>query len=199
MRSAFHFVLLFFFLSTLIFLPLVHSQSTTTTFQVKLVLNNTGATIYVPGAGETTFSGLTPATYTSPPHFYLCSSEDGIMVSNVFSYDNPVSIYTEKTGSTYTLAASMNLTNSRAFLVFTGGDWRRVDNRIGDIERGEFLLDPLPSFSYGSGISHVLKVRLGMTGINLTNNAVLDRGFHRMVVENEGKSGGMDTVSLKKT
>lgn len=185
------------FLSFFLMVPLA-GASPLTTFQVKLVLNNTGADIYIPGVGETTFSGLTPATYASPPHFYFCSYEGGMMVSNVFSYENPISIYTEKSGSTYTLAASMNLTNSRAFLVFTGGDWRRVENRISDIERGDFLLDPLPSFSYGSGSSHMLKVRLDIPGINLTNKAVLDRGFHRMLVENEGETGGMETVSLKK-
>ncbi len=179
--------------------PFAGSQTADTTFQVRLVLNNTGANFYIPGVGETSFSDLPENTYQNPPHFFLASEEGGMLASLVHSYRFPLSMATEKDASTYGFRMSQNLTGSRVFLVFSEGGWRKTDNRMDMIERGEFLENPYPSFSYGMGNEHVLKVMLAFSKIDIEpGDKVLQSGYYKMIVENEGRSGGKDSVSFSR-
>ncbi len=191
-------VILFTIILIVLTIPPVHSQTTAnTTMQIKLTLNNTGAKYYIPGAGEFSYAALPVNTYSSPPHFYLSSYLNNMMISLVYSYQSPVSVSTDKSGGTYTFEHSLNFSNSIVFLVFSSGTWKVVDNRIGMIENREFLTKPKPSFSYGLGDKYELKVLLGLKNMNITSgNQVMQSGYYNMIIENKGKVGGKDTISV---
>ncbi|MBN2043171.1 MAG: hypothetical protein JW754_05195 [Candidatus Aenigmarchaeota archaeon] len=190
-------VILFTVFMIFLAVPSVHSQSANTTMQVKIILNDTAANQYIPGAGEFSIVSLPVNTYTSPPHFYLSSYLNNVMVSLVYAYQNPISISTDKDGGTYTFGNSLNFSNSIVFLVFSAGTWKAVDNRIEMIEKGEFLTKPKPSFSYGLGDKYELKVMLPLKTMNITSgNQLLQSGYYKMIIENKGKMGGKDTISV---
>jgi hypothetical protein len=163
-------------------------------------MNNTAATFYVPGSGEYVFSSLPAQAYTSPEHFYLASYLGDMLVANIYYYQSPLSVFVEKTAGTYTLGTDMNLSNSIALLVFTqGNSWRVVDNRIDSIEKGSFMEELLPSFSFGLGEKQSIGAMIEFSGIDITSkNMIFDRGYYRFFVENKGEAGGKDLVAVTK-
>lgn len=169
------------------------------TIQVKLVLNSTSDSIYIPGTGERTFSGLTTNEYSNPDHYYIASYSNDVLKSVVFSYMSPLSIFTEKGSNTYGIGTNQRFSNSMVFLVFSRGDWRNVNNRISSIENGEFLSNPKPSFSYGLGDLYPLKIVLGYENIDLNRTLKTGRGLNRLVIEKKGMVGDKINLEIKRS
>jgi parallel beta-helix repeat protein len=165
------------------------------TIQIKLVLNSTSDRIYIPGTGERAFSVLTTNEYTTPDNYYLASYSSDVLKSVVFSYMNPLSIFTEKGSDFYGIGTNQRFSNSMVFLVFSKGNWRNVNNRISSIEKGEFLSSIKPSFSYGLGKSYPFKILLEYDNIDMNKTLRIQRGFNRLIVEKKGMTG--DKVNLE--
>lgn len=168
------------------------------TLQIKLVLNSTPDRIYIPGTGERTFSGLTTTEYPTPDHYYIASYSNDVLKSLVFSYMNPISIFTEKYSSTYGIGTNQRFSNSIVFLVFSRGNWRNVDNRISSIEKYEFLSNPKPSFSFGLGELHSYKIVLNYPNVDINRSLHLGRGINRLTIEKKGFSGGKNLLEVRR-
>ena len=168
------------------------------TLQIKLVLNSTSDRIYIPGTGERTFSGLTTTEYPTPDHYYIASYSNDVLKSIVFSYMSPLSIFTEKGSGIYGIGTDQRFSNSMVFLVFSRGNWRNVNNRIISIERGEFLSNPEPSFSYGLGEVYPLKIALDYENIDLNRTLKIGRGLNRLVIEKKGMLGDKINLDIKR-
>jgi parallel beta-helix repeat protein len=166
--------------------------------QVKLVLNNTSSKVYIPGVGEKTFSGLTSSTYLTPDHFYLASYLNNVLISLVFSFEKPVSIFTGKTSNTYSLGMDQKFSNSRVFLVFSKGDWRTIDKRMEMIEKGEFLSKVSPSFAFGLGKQYPIRVALEYNDIAINGSLTVGRGYHKITIENIGESEGKVILRVRR-
>ncbi len=167
------------------------------TLQVKLVLNSTSDRIYIPGTGETTFSGLTTNEYSTPNHYYLASYSNNVLKSVVFSQMNPLSIFTEKGSNTYGIGTDQRFSNSVVFLVFSKGNWRTINNRISSIEKGEFLSNIKPSFFYGLGEAYPLKIVLDYENIDLNKTLKIGRGLNRLIIEKKGMIGNKINLEIK--
>jgi parallel beta-helix repeat protein len=166
--------------------------------QIKLVLNDTSDSIYVPGSGETSFSSLATQEYAAPPHYYIASSHERALKGIVFSQIRPLSILTEKGAVTYSVGIKQHYANSVAFVVFSEGRWTDINSRIGLIESGGFLSSPSPSFGFGLGSSYPVKVVLSYSNIGINNTADIGRGYNRLVIENVGVSGGRPDLKIER-
>jgi len=169
--------------------------------QVKLILNTTwnSADIYVPGIGEKSFEAfqtLSPHTDANPPHYYIASYLDDILISLVFSSGNPLSISASTEGGKYELQIDQRFPNFAAFLVFSRGNWRQVNQRIGMIEKEEFLSEISPSFSYGLGDKYKFRIELSYDNIDFNNTMSVGRGYSRILIENQGAAGDEVTINL---
>jgi hypothetical protein len=171
---------------------------TSLTIQVKLVLNSTADNIYIPslGAGEKSFSQLSTATYASPDHYYIASYNNDILKSVVASGENPLSIFTDKSPSAYGIGTEQRYAGSMVFIVFSKGNWRAVNSKMGIIENGEFLASPEPSFAYGLGNEYPLKIVLKYDNIDINRTSIIWRGYNRLKVEKTGSSGGKAIVDV---
>ncbi len=166
--------------------------------QVKLVLNSTSDRIYIPGTGERTFSALTTNEYSTPDHYYIASYSSDVLKSIVFSYMDPLSIFTEKGAGVYGIGTNQRFSNSVVFLVFSNGNWRNVDSRISSIEGGEFLSNPEPSFGFGLGKDYPFKIVLEYDKIDINRTLTIQKGLNRLVIGKVGVTGDKVNLEIKR-
>jgi len=168
------------------------------TLQIKLVLNSTPDSIYVPGTGETPFASLVTDEYALPDHYYIASSSNDALKAVVFAQLSPISVFTEKGASDYAMGASQRYASSLAFLVFSKGRWTTVNNRIAAVEKNEFLLSPEPSFGFGLGTAYRMKVIIENSMINLNKTVAVPKGYSTMIIEKKGTVGGKANIEIRR-
>ena len=171
--------------------------------QVKLSLNSTwnSAMMYVPGLGERTYSQLasiSPYTDLNPPHYYLSSYLNDVLVSLVFSSESPLMITAAAASDEYEMQTDQRFTNFMVFLVFSKGNWRQVNNRMDMIEKGEFLSKLSPSFSYGLGNRYPFRIEIKDDDIDINNTLSIGRGYSRVVIENKGMIGSKVNIGVER-
>jgi|GEM_PF-5964810 len=176
---------------------------TVLSLQVKLLMNDTwdSARVYIPGEGEKTFAQLgvmSPYSDSSPPHYYIASYSNNVLASLVVSPDNPLSISASTGSGNFELGTSQKFSNALVFLVFSKGSWRQVDNRMDVIEKGEFLSQISPSFSYGLGVKYPLKIVLGYDNLDINDTLSVGRGYSRISVENKGVTGNKVSLGIER-
>jgi parallel beta-helix repeat protein len=172
--------------------------ATPVTMQIKLVLNNTSDNIYIPGTGEISFASLSTSEYSTPNKYYAASYSNNVLKGVVFSYMSPLSVITEKGSSIYGIGTSQRMSNSEAFIVLSKGNWRNINNRIESIESNDFLLEPEPSFSYGTGGEYPLKLLLDYSNIDINKTLKIERGFSKLTVEKLGMSGNKVNIEINR-
>lgn len=150
--------------------------------QVRLNLDNTQNTVYIPGSGEVASASLTDQTYSSPPHHYLASYLNGILYSLVSSSETPISIATDAESANHSLIVSQNMSHSNVFLVFSRGGWREVESRISSVEGRGFLHETAPSFGFGTGLKSTIQLLLSYSSFNIQNDRIFQQGKHRLVL-----------------
>ena len=167
---------------------------------IRLVMNNTNNYVYIPGVGEQNSSTLVDQIYGDPPNYYVASYLGNVLTGLVFSMRIPRAIGAgaNTTTNTHYMAVEQNIDRSRVFLVFTLGDYKVIENRIRMIETGRFLVNILPSFSYGLGSKHSLGLALDYADIDLRGRLGLLRGSHDVVLENNGTSGGKPVILISR-
>jgi hypothetical protein len=165
------------------------------TLSVRLVMNGTDGTAYVPGQGEVPASELPDMEYTGLPHWFLASYSGGAVAG--LASGSAASLSTAATAASHTLGMDSPLSGS-VLVVFTEGDWRTLDSAMPLMEAGAFFTRSLPSFAYGmGGITHPLMLLLEYGNIDLLGGAVLGKGQHRLLISNEGVSGGRPLVRIQ--
>ena len=161
---------------------------------LRLRVNNTDHMVYVPGTGEMDSGSMGSGTsYSSPEHFYLASYLAGLMTGLVGGSGQE--LYTESGAGWHVIGFEQDL-GDPVYLAFSQGDWQAVDERIADIESGDFMDYVSPSFAFGLGTYHPLKVVLRYTGIDIEGGLALSRGIYKLVIENKGQSGGRPLVEV---
>jgi hypothetical protein len=165
---------------------------------VKLVINNTNNIVYIPGVGEANSSTLSKQIHGRPPHYYLASYLNNVVSGLVFSAQIPrnIEVGSNASANTHYLALEQDMEKSRVFLVFTLGNWREIETRMAMIEAGRFMTNIMPSFSYGLGNKYSLDLALGYADIDLQGRLRLLKGSHKIVLENNGTSGGKPVVVI---
>lgn len=177
----------------LVVLPQVVSAQSS--LVLRLRVNNTDHTVYVPGVGEIGSGTLGSGTsYSNPEHFYLASYLAGLLVG--FAGGTGQNLYTES-GPDYHIIGFEQDLGEPVYLAFSQGDWKIIDNRIGDIEEGDFMDYVSPSFAFGLGTYHPLKVALRYSGIDLDGAFTVSKGVFKLVIENMGISGGRPLVNIR--
>jgi parallel beta-helix repeat protein len=168
------------------------------TLQIKLVLNSTSDSVYVPYSGgiEIPFSSLATQSYPAPAHYYLASYRNGALKSLVSSDGSPLSIFTEKGSGEYGMGIDQRFSNSVLMLVFTRGDWRTVENRIALVENGEFTGFPEPTFGFGLGNRFPLKVALQYGYVDLNKSSVVYRGLNNLIIEKIASNGNRVVLQI---
>ena len=165
------------------------------TLNVKLTINNTANTVYIPGVGEQASSGIS-GQYTEPPHFYLASHSGNFL--NGLASKNGERLTVGSDADSHFLQIDQNLTNSRIYLTATQGDWRTIDSRISLIEAGNFLSQISPSFAFPLGGLYPIELLLKYQNIDLQGDFILGKGQHRLVIENKGLSAGRPVIEIKR-
>ena len=162
---------------------------------LRLRVNNTGHTVYVPGAGEMDSGSMGPGTvYSSPEHFYVASYLAGLLVGLVGGSGQ--GLYTESGDGWHVIGFDQEL-GEPVYLAFSQGDWQVIDRRIGDIESGDFMDYVSPSFAFDLGRYNPLKVVLRFSGIDIEGGLTLSKGIYKLVIENKGQSGGRPLVEVR--
>lgn len=181
-------------LALLVLLMVPQMAAAQSSLSLKLTLNNTNHNVYVPGAGEMASSGLGPETiYGSPPHYYIASYLSGLLIAMASGEGQFLS--TGSVSGNHTIGFEQGL-GKPVFLAFTRGDWQTIDGMAGDMESGEFLRYVSPSFAFGLGTYHPLKVALRYTGIDIGGSLGASRGIYKLVIENKGQSAGRPLVEI---
>ena len=156
----------------------VFSSPDNTALTIKLTLPDNSQSIYIPGTGY-----LDPdsrGNWTNPPHYFISSQGNGIVYSLIHGYQYPLSLGLESTPQNHTLVLNQTITNSNAFLVFSQGNWETVQNRMLQIETGSFLKAISPTFGYGLGTEHPIKILLKVPEADLDSSLIIRRGNHEL-------------------
>ena len=93
-----------------------------------------------------------------------------------------------KSGSVHALTLSQDLDSAAGLLAFTVGSGTFIHNRMPDIESGRFFYYPVPTFGYGLGFIHPIKIMLSYSNINLAGDFTINSGYHQLVVEKTASS-----------
>jgi hypothetical protein len=174
-------------------IPAVISQNVT----VSLTMDNTQATVHIPGEGDIPADELS-TKYTRPSHWYLASYLNDVLHGMVLAYGTPSYLETSKGSSSHTIRLSSDM-DSRILLIFTEGDWRALDNRISMIEAGEFLSKVSPSFSYGLGFFHPVKAVVELQGVDILNDLILSPGTNEISIEYPQIMAGRPVLYINRT
>lgn len=179
-------------IALLLVLPgLASAQST---LSMRLTLNNASHDVYVPGQGETPSASLGGfASYPDPDHFFVASYLSGLLVSLASGTGQAVT--TEGGTGVHTIGFDQAL-GDPVLIAFTQGDWQAVDSRAADMESGDFLDAVSPSFSFGLGTYHPLKVALQYSGIDIDGSLSRTKGLFKLVIENKGQRSGRPIVEI---
>jgi hypothetical protein len=182
-------------ISFLLAVLLASGSASAHTLNVRLNINNTQNTVYIPGVGEQPSSGIS-GDYASPPHFYLASYQGGFLNGLATKSGQKLSLGSDS--DSHFLEIEQNLSNSRVFLAATQGDWHAMDSRISLIETGKFLSQVSPSFAFPLGGLYPLRLLLKYPNIDIAGDLILGKGQYRLVIENKGLSGGKPVVEIRK-
>jgi hypothetical protein len=166
------------------------------TIQIKLNINNTSNTVYIPGTGEISAGSLGSATYTDPNHYYIASYSGSYLTGLVAADGNSLGASTSS--GYHTLELDQNV-GEKALLVFSRGDWDSIEKEIVGLERGKFFTYPSPSFGYGLGDYYPVTVMLRYTDIDIDGSLDQSKGIFKIVIENMGISGDKPVVELRKS
>ncbi|MFH1445468.1 MAG: PQQ-binding-like beta-propeller repeat protein [Nanoarchaeota archaeon] len=166
---------------------------------IKLYLNNTSNNVYIPGTGEVSAGSLGGENnYSSPTHYYISSYADNKM-NGLIHYENIFrKLYTENTSGNHMIGLSFDLTNSRAFVAFTEGDWKRIEDQTGKLEAKSFMTYIAPSFAYGLGFLIPVKILLEYAAINIVGDDIIGQGLHQILLESD-RTGSQKTLNVKRT
>jgi hypothetical protein len=181
----------------LILVMLIPQAAAQSVLTLKLRVNNTEHSVYVPASGwsEVDSSSLGPEeTIPSPDHFYVASYLSGLLVSLASGTEASILV---SGGPGYHVIGLEQETGEPVFLAFTQGGWWTMGNRTSDLESGDFLDYVSPSFAFGLGTYHPLEVALHYTGIDITGSLSASRGIYKLVIENMGQGGGRPLVSIR--
>ena len=161
---------------------------------LELRVNNTDHMVYVPGSGEAAASDLGSRTvFSNPEHYFIASYLSGLLTG--MAGESGQGLVTEG-GSGYHVIGFEQDLGEHVLLAFTQGNWETMDNRVTDIEEGKFMGYVSPSFAFGLGSYHPLKVALRYAGIDIDGSLSLSRGIYKLVIENKGQSGGRPLVEI---
>ena len=166
------------------------------TMQVRLNINNTSNTVYIPGVGEVPAGSLGSATYPSPEHYYLASYSLNFLTGLVAANGNYIGVATAPGYHTMEIGQDVG---GRTFLVFSQGDWNNIENQIIPIEAEKFLKYASPSFAFGLGTYYPVTVMLRYTDIDIVGDVDQSKGLLRLTIENMGVSGGRPVVEVRKS
>ncbi|UCD06894.1 MAG: hypothetical protein JSW41_03595 [Candidatus Aenigmatarchaeota archaeon] len=166
------------------------------TIQIRLNINNTSNTVYIPGVGEVPSGSLGTVNYTSPPHYYLASYSGGYLTGLVAADGNSLGV--SNTVTYHTLEIDQDA-EEETFLVLSQGDWNNIEKEIVGVESDKFLKYPSPSFGFGLGDYYPLTVLLGYTDIDIEGSLDQSKGILRLTIENKGISGNRPVVEIRKS
>ena len=166
---------------------------------IKLTIPSTTHQVYIPGPGaQNAYQVSSPATWSSPPHYYIASWLANTVYALVHHSDIPVSIGFERTSTDHTLVLTHNINDSKSFLVFTKGNWEKIDKRIPLIEAGTFLDHAAPTFGYGLGLTQAMNAIVAYTNlIDLRNTQILHQGEHTLVIEYVSRQEGNPVLEFR--
>lgn len=167
------------------------------TFEVQLKINDGNSSLYIPGMGEQPAYEVSSNNYLTPPHFYISSHDGNILRGLVSLYGSPFSIGIEKSSGKHIIKLKQ-YSNSSTLLVFSKGSWKDIENRMRDVERGAFMSYTEPSFAFGLGAGYILKMVLSYPAIDIVGDMVLQKGLHRLKIENLGAEGDRLKVGISK-
>ncbi|MCX6817249.1 MAG: hypothetical protein NTU57_00125 [Candidatus Aenigmarchaeota archaeon] len=154
---------------------------------IKLVLNETQASTYVPGAGEKSFADLAYAYYAIPQNYYITSYYAGALYGLVFQNQQPLGVLVDKGVDSVTLGLDLKYPNSIAFVVSSKGDWKNMQNRIGLINSGSFLQFSEPTFSFGLGDKYPMAIVLNYDNMDILGRRMdVGKGSNNIAIRHEG-------------
>ena len=142
---------------------------------------------------ELRINNTSHAVYDSPEHSFIASYLAGLFVGLAAGSGSTL----DGSGTGYHTIGFEQSLGKPVFLAFSQGGWQAIDGRMGEIEGGEFLDHVSPSFAFGLGTWHPLKVALGYTGIDIEGGLAVSKGIYKLVIENKGQSGGMPLVEIR--
>lgn len=126
------------------------------------------------------------SVYNSAEHPFIASYLAGLLVGLA---GGSGSQYVQEGTDWHVIGFERSL-DEPVYLAFTQGDWQAIDQRMGDIESGDFMDYVSPSFAFGLGSYHPLTVALRYTGIDIEGGLTISKGIYKLVIENRGSSGG---------
>jgi len=167
--------------------------------QIILELNNTEAGVYIPatGFGENSSSTLGGMVNYTSPYFYLASWSGDAVTGLVSS--SGIRLFTSNTTSSHRLGLEVYETPRKKILLpLTRGTWREIDNRMGLIHAGAFLDSIKPTFGFGLGWLHPIKIILEPASFDLISSLILQKGRQGLTVSYNGTVGTTPTIVIEK-
>ena len=170
--------------------PKVHS------IQINLTLNSTDSLIYIPGVGEQQ-SGTLISPSQIAPKFFIASYLNENLKGLVFSQEKLISIDASSSSTHHFISMEQNLSQSQAFLVFTKGDYKTIENRMPLIEAGTFLSHDPPSFIIGKPGPSKVTAHLAYPVLDIESNVIIRDTGATVIVENLGTVGGLEVINIE--
>jgi hypothetical protein len=159
-------------------------------FTVKLTFDHADSLVYVPVWGE----GVKTLPFTSTWHdagnWFIASYLNNVLHGIVFMGKSPVSIGLASTQAGHHITLTEGFNGSRSAVVFSKGGWERIGDRMGLLEAGTFMEQISPTFGFGLGIHHPIKLILEYPGLDFVGDLSMQLGRHDVLFDyNQTVSG----------
>ncbi len=117
------------------------------------------------------------------PYYSVSKLDDDTLFALVFHSSTPESATASETTQNHTIELTLWVEDSEAFLVFTKGEEANIKNRLDLIESLEFMTHISPSFGFGLGLYHPIKVLIEFTDIDIVSNLLVSQGSHEITFD----------------
>ncbi len=158
---------------------------------VSLTLPGTTSTVHIPGMGPLP----SYIQMDSPwPSRYISSTVNNTLHGLVFLYQSPLSVDLRSTPQNHTISLSLDAQNSRVLLVFTEGSHQNIENRVWLLESMGFLNHPSPTFGFGLGLYHDLRMLLSCQNLDIVRDFSLGTGVQSLIIEHNETTGKVNVL-----
>lgn len=183
----------------LVILALAGPAAAQSTFQLNLTRPGTSGSVFIPGAFPAAVAasslGSKRISNNTYPFISSLASPQAALAARA------ATLIVANTGSDHTLGLNLTMGSgsAQAFLAFTRGDHRNLQERMPIVTSGRFLPSVSPSFAYGLGSRLAVILVLRYANIDLASNLTAGSGSLRLVFTNTGEAAERQLVTIERS
>ena len=169
-------------------------------FILRFTINNTDAMVQYGDSNPIPAWQMGSLKTVIDPNYYYMASYSGNAVTGLVSPGPTKAIGYGNDTNTHQLYIQYDLvSNPRRFIIpFSKGDWHEINNRMVDIESGDFFLNIKPTFGFGLGTLYPIKIVLQPGMFDIIGNFLIQKGKQKVAISYNGSVDSIPTIVVDK-